>query len=360
MHDIVGLFHRLCPSLADHADHTVDRCGMRVLGGKGEGGDSSATCIPADIFPAPPQSLPPARVGIAAVVAACRQDLRRHGIENKGHAEENEVDCVSLMMDHGINPEQNGSDRQQEDRQGGVAVPGIHAVSDAFFLCSDGEKSRDLRFPLQIGLCPPELFNALLRLRSQVLHIPGLFPGPFLFHPGLGLLTHRRDLRVPGPDDGQEAVNILLVLEITLAFSSILQEHHQVGNGAKDALSRESAPGHSYTLEDPPDILPHDIIPAVDEKAVQIDRLLSDPAWSGPDAVFDVTAQVLHSHFVFRDRHWCKNHILFRRCRGGSFHSFQPMPLVRAAPFTVFAEANTMKDRRRFGPLAAQISCLKI
>jgi hypothetical protein len=104
----------------------------------------------------------------------------------------------------------------------------------------------------------------------------------------------------------QELIDLLFVLEIALLLRAVGKEHDKIRDRPERALSGKASFGHGDTLENAADIRIDDVISAVNEEAVEINCLFTDPAGTDLSAVLFIIAQNVGSEFDITDGLWSK------------------------------------------------------
>ena len=100
--------------------------------------------------------------------------------------------------------------------------------------------------------------------------------------------AHARDIRICLADNGQKFVDLRLIFELKRLFTPAVKHNDQIGQGGKNTFSRKAALTHCNALVNAVYCGKWDIVTAVKEIAVQIKRLLPDPARADFPAAFFV------------------------------------------------------------------------
>ena len=168
---------------------------------------------------------------------------------------------------------------------------GIGVLIDPLGLGRSGKPVRQLRIAGEEGSGLFQLLPGRLCLRCQYVQIPDGF---LLCLPGKALLRLNAVQRQTGTNlrqIGQQIIHIVLPLEGALLLRTVTVFYHQVRNGAKDAVSGETALAHGDPLEYPADIPQRHIVVPVKQETVQIQRFFPYAAGTEVLAVFNIRSQ---------------------------------------------------------------------
>ena len=112
----------------------------------------------------------------------------------------------------------------------------------------------------------------------------------------VGLLTgfaQQRDLRLLFGQHLQQLVHVPFILEIALLLLAAVVLYHQVGHGGEHAFAAEAAGAHGHPLEHAGNAAVGQVIPAVNVKAVEVQRLFANAAGADLAAGLFVRFQLL-------------------------------------------------------------------
>ena len=278
-----GLLGALSAALPEDADHPVQHDGVGIAGRDGE--------VPGqDGFHAGNGSVPGGGDGLLVVLRR-GDDLGAGEQEGGGETQQCEVQAGGVAVDELIDTVDAADNAANDDGQGHPAVGGTGAVRAALALGGNGKGCGLLRVACQEGLGTLQLLPGLLGLGGQLLEKFRLHGRLLFLQALLRLQAVGGQVRADLGDMGQQKVHILFVFEVALLHRAVVQLHHQIGNGAEDALSGKTALAHGDPLENTLHGFQRRIVDPVEEEAVQVNGLIAHAAGAEALAEFFVNGK---------------------------------------------------------------------
>ena len=213
-----------------------------------------------------------------AVVSGGRQHLCTGEQEQGSQTQQGEVHTGLITGHDLLNTKGSGQNTDDGDRQSHPLISGMGTLVDAHVLGSSGQTAGDTGLGFQLLNALAQDLAGVLSLGGQLVQITGSLLHVTLPQTLFSGLAVGGDLRQDLGDVGNHMVDIFLMLEAELSLFALVKLDDQIRHGAKGALSSEAALAHGNALEHTVHGLQRHIHTAIQENAVEIQRVLAHAA----------------------------------------------------------------------------------
>ena len=192
------------------------------------------------------------------------------------------------MVHEGIDSISKSGCSHDHHEQGKPLIKRLCLLIGSLFLCRICEfrkQGHPLREPFFCLLQNANTLFCLFRKGNEPLL------GLFLLRlgkPFFSRLAHGLHLRKSLLHSRHKSIHLILIFKIALFLTAVIKDDDQIRHRRKQAFSGESAFAHGHAFKDTGDGRYRNIIPPLQIKAVEIERLFSDPARSDLLTVFPV------------------------------------------------------------------------